>query len=467
MQAQNDDLRPKSHRRAFLKGAGSLGLLLGSGRVLPFAYAAETGKPEIALTASFAALGGDLYGALTEGRSNLIFSPYSAGTAMAMTAAGARGVTEAELRKVLHLTLSREDMNRASLEVLTALKRGADGNNRKPCPADGDAETGTCRDRADTDERCREKSGTETGECGKKEQATPPQLFIANALMLSKWGPMISDDFRAALSAYQATLFADASLETVNGWVKENTGGKIDRILESFGREPSLVLLNAIYFKAAWETPFHKGATKERDFHLAGGNSVKTSAMAMTDYFRLAKRPGYRALELPYRGETLSMTVVLPDKIEDLASAGRALGRGALGSLIKSVAAQPKKRVALVLPRFKTSTDVDLAGPFQKLGVKIAFSAAADFTGMLRKDASEERFQIGQIRHRAMLEVKEEGTEAAAATAVAMVRSMAVPQREAEPIPFVVDRPFLFFVSDAATGAILFQGRISDPTQTA
>jgi serpin B len=456
-----------ARRREFLKASSTLGAFLLTG--FRFYGAQAEGVPasqEHALTAAFAAMGGDLYAALAQKPGNLVLSPYSIGSAMAMTASGARGSTEAEFQKVLHLPLARSGMQEASNNVMAALRRYDLTSNPHFCPP-GSLWTGSrCEGEPSEGDQCRHPLQREAGRCTGNPALPFVQVSIANALMLSKWGSLVSEAYRAlAQSAYEAELFANASLDTVNGWVKKKTNGKIEKILDNLGREPGLVLLNAIYFRAAWKTPFAVQATQDQGFHLSHGALVKVPAMFRTGDFRLLAGPGFRALALPYAQEALSMTVVLPEDIGGLPAVAHSLLGDGITRLLGRVETQPLKRVALTLPRFKASVDEDLARPFEALGLKLAFSRNADFGGMLGEHAQQERLHIEQIRHRALIEVREEGTEAAAATAVAVVRSMTLAQ--SEPEPFAVNRPFLFFISDAATGTVLFQGRIADPSQTA
>jgi serpin B len=158
------------------------------------------------------------------------------------------------------------------------------------------------------------------------------------------------------------------------------------------------------------------------------------------------------------------MIIVLPNEIEGLAEVAKRLDADELTRLTQSLNTAPAKLVALTLPRFKTSLDAALVPVFKQLGMALAFSDQADFSGMAGRPASEGSLKIDAILHRAVMDVMEEGTEAAAATAVVMFPTAAArPERPKEPEPFHVDHPFLFFIADRTTGAILFAGRIIDP----
>jgi serpin B len=456
-----------ARRREFLKGSGALSAFLLAGLRFDGAQAEEAAMPqEHALTAAFAAMGSDLYAALAQKPGNLVLSPYSIGMAMAMTASGARGPTEAEFQKVLHLPLARSGTEEASTKVLAALRKYDLTSDPDFCPPGSQATGSRCEVGLPEGNRCDSHPQRTDGRCSASPALPLVQVSIANAIMLVKWRSLLSEAYRRLVqTAYDAELFADVSVDNVNGWVKRKTNGKIGKILDTLGREPALVLLNAIYFKAAWAAPFSVQATKDQGFHLSHGALIKVPTMLRTGHFKLLAQPGFRALALPYAQENLSMIIVLPDDIAGLPGVERSLQSGAIARLLASVITQPPRRVALTLPRFKASVDEDLAGTFHVLGLKLAFSREADFSGMLGERSQDERFQIEQIRHSAVIEVREEGTEAAAATAVTVIRSMAL--AEPEPETFAVDRPFLFFVNDAATGAVLFHGRIANPSQTA
>jgi serpin B len=186
--------------------------------------------------------------------------------------------------------------------------------------------------------------------------------------------------------------------------------------------------------------------------------------MNQTASFSLVSHGGYRAIRLNYEVPELGLIIVLPDDAEGVGAVARRLGANELAELFAALRdGQAKKPVALALPRFKAEYRADLVAPFQQVGIKKAFDAnSADFSGMTGRPAAAGRLHIDQIVHRAVIEVAEENTEAAAATAVG-IRSMAMPAQAPTPVPFRVDHPFLFYLVDDTTGAILFQGRIADP----
>jgi len=284
--------------------------------------------------------------------------------------------------------------------------------------------------------------------------------------MLAKYGKLISANYRTLVrDKYGAEIYDRADIDLINAWVKQKTEGKIDRILDKLPPDAAAVLLNAVYFKAAWVSAFVKSATREDDFNLSSAKKVRVSMMRQEAAFAMADRPDYSAIRLNYSQQALGMVIVLPKEVEGLETVARQLDARELSTLFAALKSDPAKRVSLALPSFKAAFEADLAEPFQKAGMTLAFSDLADFSGMTGSSPSEGGVKIGQIKHRAVIEVSEPGTEAAAATAVVMLPKRSQRKEQPTPVPFVVDRPFLFYVVDDSSGAILFQGRIVDPRQ--
>jgi serpin B len=215
-------------------------------------------------------------------------------------------------------------------------------------------------------------------------------------------------------------------------------------------RATRLALVNAVYLKAPWQTPFAVDSTKQGTFRRADGSSVQVPFMAATESLRFASGDGWRAVEIPYVGGSLAMTVVVPD---DIAAFERALAADSFATIVDALA---PAQVALALPRFGIETRTELAPILASLGMPSAFDDRADFSGI----TTAERLLISNVVHQANIDVDEKGTEAAAATAVVM-RATAMP---AEPVVLRADRPFLFAIRDVPTGAILFLGRVGDPS---
>jgi serpin B len=401
------------------QGLGRLLMLAAAMAVLPPAAgrADDNGR---ALVAAYNGAGQELFKHfLADSSGNVVFSPYSIGTAMAMALTGARGDNAVEMAKVLRQTLPREGIDAANAAVLAVL-------NGYEKPAD-------------------DKKAV--------------HLRIANALMLTRDDAPIVQAYADLLrDKYAAELFRGADLAKVNGWVKDKTDGKIDTILNKVDPKTVAILFDAIYFKAPWHTIFDAKATRDDPFHLGSGDAQVPTMHVRSD-FSIAHGKGYQAARLPYGADHLAMVVVLPDEGVATAELAGRLTQDEMASMLAALHDMPQT-VDLALPRFKANFRAGLVPTFQQLGMTKAFSDQADFSGMTGKPPSEVPLSIDQIVHRAVIEVAEEGTEAAAATAVTMtVRSVQVKSPE----QFKVDRPFLFYIVDDETGAILFQGRIADP----
>jgi serpin B len=219
-----------------------------------------------------------------------------------------------------------------------------------------------------------------------------------------------------------------------------------------------------VYFKARWATVFDNKLTKDEAFHLTRSQQAAVATMNETASHSLVSRGGYRALRLNYEVPELGLVIVLPDDMEGAGAVAARLGADQLAELFTALRdGQAKKPVALALPRFKAEYKADLVAPFRHAGMQKAFDPdTADFSGMSGRPVAQERLHISGIEHRAVIEVAEESTEAAAATA-AVISPRSIHVEQATPEPFRVDHPFLFYLVDDTTGAILFEGRIADP----
>jgi len=418
----------------------------------------------VALTEAYNDSGLTLLRQLATARGNVVLSPFSIGTAMAMVLSGARGDTEREMAGVLRQRLDRGAMEAANAAV-RALIAGYDKSATPPsCPPGMQALGDHCEAPLPNNGKCK-FPGTRDGErC--TAPGTPPRstaLMTANALMFSKFGELIAADYAALLrNQYGAELFHNATVDDVNDWVKRRTQGKIDGILDRLDPLSAAVILSAVYFKARWASVFNKAMTADDVFNLSDRRKISVPMMRQTNRFALAARPGYRATRLPYEVRSLGMMIVLPDEIDGLDAVERRLDADQWTRLVADLRSPDSLTpVALALPRLKASFAADLAPLFRAQGMVRAFDPRqADFSGMTGRPPSEVPFAIGSIKHRAAIDVTEDGTEAAAATAAEMVAGAY--QTEA-PQPFRVDRPFLLAIIDDGTGAVLFNGRIVDP----
>lgn len=255
---------------------------------------------------------------------------------------------------------------------------------------------------------------------------------------------------------------ASAACDRINDWVRDKTKGKIDQLVSpsAINKDTRLVLTNAIYFKGKWYQPFDPKRTKPHDFHTLSG-AVQTPMMNQKGDFRYCENSLFQVLELPYRGMTTSMLIVLPRKDEGLPEIEK-LWDAKMYALIKRDLST--EDVTVTIPRFKISSPVInlksilTAPPPEGLGAGLAFSDQADFAGI-----SRDPLKIDDLLHKAFVDVGEEGTEAAAATAIMADKASFYPRK---PKAFVADHPFLFIIRNRRSDTVLFQGRLADPSKS-
>jgi len=364
----------------------------------------------------------DLYQALREKEGNLFYSPYSISLALALTYAGARGETEQQMADTLHF-LSQGRLHNAfnGLDLeLASRGEGAQGKDGKGF-----------------------------------------RLNIVNAIwgqrdykFLNEFLDVLAENYGAGLRLIDFINAPEEARITINDWVSDQTEGKIEDLIPQgvIDELTRLVLTNAIYFNAAWLNPFDEDATQDGTFHLLGGGEVIVPMMRQSESFGYTEGEGYQAVELLYDGRELSMVLLLPEaghfeEFEASLSADR------VNSIIRDL---ENKRIALTLPKFEFESEFSLVKALAALGMPIAFTEAADFSGM----TGTRELLIGAVLHKAFVSVDEAGTEAAAATAVEMELT-SVPE---VPIEVTVDRPFVFLIRDLETGTVLFVGRVTNPT---
>ena len=354
---------------------------------------------------------------IKEGGGNLFFSPYSISTALAMTWAGARGETEKQMAEVLHFTLPQVQLHKAFGSL--------------------------------------EKQLNEAGEEDRYE------LSVANALwgqaglnFLEEFLALTEKNYGAGLREVDFARKAEEARLIINAWVEEKTKEKIKDLIKPgvLDRLTELVLTNAIYFKGDWLNQFDKKQTREEPFKLKRHEQVKVPMMHIKDKFKYWANDKLQVLELPYEGEELSMIILLPVKVDGLAEVEKSLTIEKLDEWTKGLR---KQEVVVYLPKFKMTTDFELAEYLKKMGMLDAFGGDADFSGM----TGDKSLFISNVIHKAFVAVDEEGTEAAAATAVGM-RLTSVP---APPKVFRADHPFIFIIKDIRSKSILFMGRVMNP----
>jgi serine protease inhibitor len=357
----------------------------------------------------------DLYRILATESGNLCVSPYSISTALAMTYAGARGETERQMAQAMHFTLDQARLHPAFAELEAGLRASQDK---------GDV-----------------------------------LLQVANKLWPQVGYPFL-EAFLALTRAYYGVSITpidygdpEAARLAINAWVEEKTREKIKDLIPPGILSPmtTMVLVNAIYFKGNWAHQFDPQWTEPAPFWKTPADKVEVPMMKQTAHFGYGESAGCQILELPYVGEDLAMTLLLPAEPGGLAALEAAL---TVEDLARWTSSLWEAEVEVYLPRFKVRGAFELGRALMSLGMPDAFGARADFSGM---DGTRSLF-ISAVLHQAFVEVNEEGAEAAAATAVVMARGLPM----APPV-FRADHPFLFLLRDRRTGGILFMGRVADP----
>ena len=354
----------------------------------------------------------------TQAGKNLFLSPFSTQAALAMCAAGAKGETRRVLAELIGAPESVEEQNRQYADLL--------------------------------------KSVSGEGE-------RPFRLVTANAL----WGQQghhfnpayqkaVADFYDGAFNEVNFVALPDEAVQSINAWVSDKTRGQIRGLIrrDCLDADTRLVLTNAVYFKGQWAELFDRAATTDEDWHGPGGTSKVPMMHREGGYYHYYQGDGFQALGMPYEGFELAMLVVLPTQKGGLAAletrfAAEGLYQQVVGGLYH-------EGVVVSLPRFTMEAEFRLKPVLCALGAGLAFSDGADFSGI-----GEGPLRIAEVVHKAFVEVNEEGTEAAAATGVSMGLCLVRPPTE--PLVFKADHPFLFFIRDRDTNAVLFSGRLLDP----
>jgi serine protease inhibitor len=283
------------------------------------------------------------------------------------------------------------------------------------------------------------------------------KLEIANAIWIDQKAAIKPDFISVNRRDYHAEIsngdFQNpATVKQINDWVSASTHGKIPDILEPpLDPRLRLILLNAIYFKGDWLAPFDTNLTRNQPFTLADGQAVPHPRMSRTGSYAYWEEDRFQVVELPYAGGSMSMVVFLPKSSLD-----QFLQKFTAADFDAAIAGLHFRNGTVELPRFKLDNSYDLTGVLPALGMPLAFTTRADFSGM-----SDEPLCISFVKQKTYVSVDEEGTEAAAVTAIG-ARAMIV-RREPPPFRFVVDRPFFMAIRDQASGLILFLGAINDP----
>jgi serpin B len=383
----------------------------------------------------------DLHRQLATGNDNLCVSPFSIESALAMTFTGADGETRAQMARVLHFP--SDSSNVASFASL---------------------------------QHSLEEMDAKTAQLVKKSKefggpAEPITLNIANRLFAQKdydfrqdFLSLVKQDYGAAFEPIDFTVNPAAAAQHINKWVTNETRDKIRDLIpaDALNKLTRLVLANALYLKAPWADAFSEKTTQPELFHIRGGAPVNVPMMRKTARFGYVKREGFTAVSVPYVGNDLQFLVLLPDEINGLHALESKLTAEALAQCSRLEA----QDVDLRLPKFKLEPPtIALAENLQALGMKSAFDiprGSANFDKMAPRKPNDYLY-ISNVFHKTFIAVDEKGTEAAAATAVVMMRATAIRGPKPPPIEVKVDRPFIYAIQHVPSGVCLFLGRVTDP----
>jgi serine protease inhibitor len=349
-----------------------------------------------------------------KGENNVFISPSSVAIALAMTYNGASGSTQQAMAKTLELQgMNLPEINSSYAAVLKQLLDNQDAKI---------------------------------------------QLSIANSLWANQDVSFAPDFLKRTQDFYQAKVsnlnFKDAAASNIiNNWIKENTKGKITKIVEKIEPNQVLFLINAIYFKGNWTNEFDKSKTAQYPFYITSGRRKQHSMMSQEGDYRYYENEQFQAVSLPYgKDGKISFYIFLPKQNSNLKAFYQNLS---FENWEKWMTQFNKQKGFIRLPRFKTDYEVTLNDALKSLGMEEAFSNKANFSGMGKN------FAISQVKHKTFVEVNEEGTEAAAATSVGIVTTSL--RDEPEPFRMIVDRPFFCAIRDNQTGNVLFMGSIIEP----
>lgn len=364
----------------------------------------------------------DLYQKLCTFEGNIFFSPYSISTALAMTYAGACGNTEKQIAEVLRFSLSQKNLHSAFTELELRLN--------------------------------------------KLQKAGNVRLSVANSLwpqqdykFLDEYLSLVKKHYGVSITPVDYKQACEAARKMINKWVEDKTEDKIKDLIQPgiLDALTRLVLVNAIYFKGNWESQFKADQTKNAHFYVSPEKYVQTPMMTQKQEFGYAELESLQIVQLPYAGNELSMLVLLPKETDGIKRLEAGLS---IENLKRWKSRLAQREVLVFLPKFKMASMFRMDNTLVSMGMVDAFSnTKANFAGM---DGRPDWLYIGAVIHKAFVDVNEEGTEAAAATAVVMkAGGMPTP-----PTTFRADHPFIFLIQENRTGSILFFGRLTNPKET-
>ncbi len=365
----------------------------------------------------------EIYHNMKTPEENVFFSPLSIYTLLSMVFAGAHGLTETQIKTVLHIKLEQIRFHSEFKKLLRVFQRDTDS-----------------------------------------------ELSMANLLcihekyqLLEKYLWIVEDIYDGAIWKLDFNAIPE-TCSKINAWVAKHTQGKIRDVIHTLEEDAGLVLLNAIYFKGTWENLFKEKDTEEEDFTLLSGNKIIVPMMHQKKKFRWLNEEGFQILEMPYKGkrvfgslERVSMIVFLPEKNEGIGELEESLTDEKIENCLEKLHKIWEREIDIIFPKFKIETDYELKKILSNLGMTSAFSDGANFSGI----AEDPPRYISQIIHKALVEVNERGTEAAAVTAIRLLGSSI--GLTIKPPEFRADHPFIFLLIDSSTRTILFIGRVMNP----
>jgi serpin B len=385
---------------------------------LPSADADELNK----LVAGNNAFAFDLFRVIREKGTNLFFSPYSILAGLVLAYAGAQGQTEKSMAEALKFSLPRDRLHQVFNKLDLMLKERGQGAR-----------------------------GTEGA--GFKLHAVNALWGQKGCKFLSQFLDVLAQNYGAELQILDFINETEHSRNTINRWITEQTEGRINELIPEgvIDQLTRLILTNAIYFNAAWKYPFNKNSTTDDIFHPLEGADISIPMMKQTKSFRCSEGDNYQAVELPYDGQELSLVILLPRSGEFTIFEDN-LNSEFVKEIIKEL---ELNEVSLTMPKFEYESAFSLKDSLATLGMKTAFGGEADFSGM----NGGHDLLIQDVLHKAFISADEDGTTAAAATAVIMtMKFMPALAKEIK-----IDRPFIFFIRDIPTNSIIFLGRVLNP----
>ena len=362
----------------------------------------------------------DLFELTGKDKKNIIFSPFSISSALSMTYCGAKKQTKKAMSKVLYLPKKNEVLYNAYAEHNRSINSSFISDN--------------------------------------------VTLNIANSLWGEKSYPfdkeyikLLSSEFKAPFNKVSFINNTEESRKEINNWVEKKTEKKIKNLIpvKVLSENTRLVLTNAIYFYGGWAKAFNKKATKKADFHVNETETAQVNFLNTASKLLYFENELFKSVEIPYKGKAASLILFIPKNINGIDNLLKTID---YNTYTEWNSEMKEAMVKLSVPKFKIESDFELSDVLSKMGMQTAFTNKANFSGMSKKDD----LKIDKVIHKATIGIDEEGTEAAAATAVIMVRKTSI-QNNLNLVEFTADRPFVFILKENANNTILFMGKVVNP----